>query len=96
VEQIRFRAVETTEFCRNTSVSLPSMITAQSLALNLEPSLMRPKSPKNAAPATTSSDAVSIALKRMHQSVITEDVPQDFMDLLSAIARKTDDRENPQ
>lgn len=33
-------------------------------------------------------DAVSIALKRMHDKVVSEDLPDDFADLLAAIERK--------
>jgi hypothetical protein len=57
---------------------------------------MRQKPPINPAPPPAKPDAVSIALKRMHQSVVGEDVPPDFMDLLSAIERKIGDGETPQ
>jgi hypothetical protein len=70
------------------------MLSKQSSVMNLEQSPVRPKPPKHPPvmpPLTKSPDAVSIALKRMHQNVISEDVPQDFMDLLSAIERKIDD-----
>jgi hypothetical protein len=47
---------------------------------------MRPKSPPNSAPKAP--DSVSIALKRMHETVISEEVPSDFTELLAAIERK--------
>jgi hypothetical protein len=49
---------------------------------------MRAKTPPN--PPRDAPDPVSIALKRMHQNIITEDVPKDFEDLLAAIGRKID------
>ena len=36
-------------------------------------------------------DAVSIALKRMHDKVVSEDLPDDFADLLAEIERKIAD-----
>jgi hypothetical protein len=54
----------------------------------MEPSRMRAKTPP--VPSRDAPDAVSIALKRMHQNVIGEDVPKDFEDLLAAIGRKID------
>jgi hypothetical protein len=61
----------------------------------MEQSRMRQKPPTTPPAAPATPDAVSIALKRMHQTVIGEDVPQDFMDLLSAIERKIGDGEAP-
>jgi hypothetical protein len=68
------------------------MLSQPTATLNTELSHMRPKSPPN--PPQNAPDAVSIALKRMHQNVITEDVPKDFADLLAAIGRKIETGES--
>jgi hypothetical protein len=68
------------------------MLSQPTATLNTEPSHMRQKPPPN--PPQSAPDAVSIALKRMHQKVISEDVPKDFEDLLAAIGRKIDTGES--
>ena len=42
------------------------------------------------------SDPVSIALKRLHEGVTNEDVPDDFMSILAAIDRKIETGEDGQ
>ena len=42
------------------------------------------------------SDPVSIALKRLHADVMSEDVPDDFMSILAAIDRKIETGEDSQ
>ena len=42
------------------------------------------------------SDPVSIALKRLHEGVTNEDVPDDFMSILAAIDRKIETGEDSQ
>ena len=42
------------------------------------------------------SDPVSIALKRLHADVTSEDVPDDFMSILAAIDRKIETGEDSQ
>jgi Anti-sigma factor NepR len=69
------------------------MLSHRAPTINPELSLMRPKLPPKVRPSQP--DAVSIALKRMHKTVVSEDVPQDFVDLLAAIERKiaTDEKQ---
>jgi Anti-sigma factor NepR len=53
-----------------------------------------PGSSGNAAPSGSrgegglSRDPISLALKRLHETVVAEDVPDDFLNLLAEIDRK--------
>lgn len=43
-----------------------------------------------AHPAEPAADPISIALKKLHETVIAEDVPEDFLSILAEIDRKLD------
>lgn len=48
------------------------------------------RTPGRSLPSDDKTDAISLALRRMHESVVAEDVPVEFLDLLAEIDRKLD------
>lgn len=54
----------------------------------------RPQPPKmrNIEAFDTEHDPIAIALKRLHDKVLAEDIPNEFLDLLAKIDRKIEDK----
>lgn len=44
----------------------------------------------------TPTDPISIALKRLHETVVAEDVPEDFLNILAEIDRKLEADGDPE
>ena len=55
-----------------------------------------PDSGRRTRGLTAQSDPVSIALKRLHADVTSEDLPDDFLSILAAIDRKIETGEDNQ
>ncbi|MEP7348876.1 MAG: NepR family anti-sigma factor [Sphingorhabdus sp.] len=65
----------------------------------LEPKMVQKGKPLPPAaigskPFDAHSDPIAIALKRLHEEVESEEIPDEFLKLLAAIDRKISDREN--
>ena len=54
----------------------------------------RPVPPKghNSEAFNSEYDPISIALKRLHDEVLAEDIPNEFLELLAQIDRKIEDK----
>lgn len=52
----------------------------------------QPRKVHSIAAFNTHSDPIAIALKRLHDEVLAEEIPEEFLDLLAKIDRKIEDK----